>query len=250
MQDINRGFLEMPPFYLLMFEKLSIFEQLQIEEALVRADDRNWIILNLGTAPAIVMGISGKQEQLINQKKFKHAPIPIIRRFSGGGTVVVDEHTHFYTLIGNRSLLNFPCYPNELMRWTEKLYFPAFENLQFALCDHDYVIHNKKFGGNAQYLSKNRWLHHSSLLWDYNPHWMEYLLMPPKMPAYRQERSHTDFLCGLKHHFDTQDEFKSKMLKALEKQFILIPSSLAAIEDILNGSHRRTTKFEQLSQRC
>lgn len=234
----------MQPFYLLTFENLSIFEQLQIEEALVRADDRNWIILNIGTPPAIVMGISGKHDQLINQEKIKREPIPIIRRFSGGGTVVVDEHTHFYTLIGNRSVLDFPCYPNELMRWTEKLYLPAFTNIQFSLRDHDYTIHNQKFGGNAQYLSKNRWLHHSSLLWDYNHCTMEYLLMPPKMPAYRQDRGHSDFLCKLSQHFPTADDFKSKMLDALKQQFVLIPTSLSAIEDVLNSPHRRTTRFE------
>lgn len=237
----------MPPFYLLSFENLSIFEQLQIEEALVRADDRNWILLNRGTAPAIVMGISGKPDLLINPNKIKHEPIPIIRRFSGGGTVVVDEHTHFYTLIGNRSLLDFPCFPNELMRWTEKLYLPAFAGIHFSLRDHDYVIHDKKFGGNAQYLSKNRWLHHSSLLWDYNEHMMDYLLMPPKMPIYRQERSHTAFLCSLRDHFPTQEDFTAKMLEALQKAFMIIPTSLASIEPLLKGTHRRATKYEALN---
>lgn len=245
MSDITQTSTEMAPFYLLTFENLPIFEQLQIEEALVRSDDRNWIILNFGTPPAIVMGISGKQELLINREKIKSAPIPIIRRFSGGGTVVVDEHTLFYTLIGNRSALDFPCYPNELMRWTEKLYLPAFADLPFALRDHDYVLHNKKFGGNAQYLSKNRWLHHSSFLWDYTPHKMDYLLMPPKMPAYRQERSHTDFLCPLKQHFPSQERFKSQMLKALQKQLKLIPSALSELKELLEGPHRRSTRLEE-----
>lgn len=232
-------------FYLLAFENLPIFEQLQIEEALVRADTRNWIIVNSGTSPAIVMGISGKQELLIDREKTKQQPIPIIRRFSGGGTVVVDEHTLFYTLIGNRSALDFPCYPNELMRLTEQLYLPAFEPLPFALRDHDYVIEDKKFGGNAQYLSKNRWLHHSSLLWDYSPHKMEYLLMPPKMPAYRQQRNHTDFLCTLKQHFLSQDVFKSKMLHAIRKKFTVIPTTLAESKVLPEGPHRRSTRLEE-----
>lgn len=38
----------------------SIFRMLQLEEALLRTDDRNWLLLNEGTdQPAIVMGISG-----------------------------------------------------------------------------------------------------------------------------------------------------------------------------------------------
>lgn len=235
----------MPEFRLLVFKNLPVYEQLKIEEALVRADDRNWILFNQGTPPAIVMGISGKPELLIDKEKLRHEPIPVIRRFSGGGTVVVDEHTHFYTLIGNRSVLNFPCYPNELMRWTEKLYLKAFPNIPFVLRDHDYVIDDKKFGGNAQYLSKDRWLHHSSLLWDYKPSMMDYLLMPPKMPAYREERSHTDFLCRLKNHFQTQDDFNSGMLQALHENFRIIPASRNSIDPILASPHRRATRLEE-----
>lgn len=238
----------MPPFYLLSLENVSIFDQLQIEEALVRVDNRNWIIVNCGAPPAIVMGISGKHVELINREKIEQMPIPIIRRFSGGGTVVIDQQTLFFTLIGNRSLLDFPCYPKELMQWTEALYLPAFDQIPFRLCDHDYVIDHKKFGGNAQYLSKERWLHHSSLLWDYTAQLMDYLLLPPKMPNYRQKRSHEDFLCSLKHYFSTVEFFKTKMLETLEKRFKLIPTTLSSIESILEVPHRRSTKFESFNE--
>ena len=40
-----------------------ILEQLQLEEALFRADQRNWCLLNSGSPPAIVMGISGLPER-------------------------------------------------------------------------------------------------------------------------------------------------------------------------------------------
>jgi lipoate-protein ligase A len=234
----------MAPFYFLKLEALAIFEQLQIEEALVRADDRNWVIVNRGSAPAIVMGISGKQALHINADRMQAAPIPVIRRFSGGGTVVVDKQTHFYTLIGNRSLFDFPCHPERLMRWTENLYAPAFEALNFSLRDHDYVIQDHKFGGNAQYLSKDRWLHHSSLLWDYEEQMMEYLLLPPKMPAYRNARCHTAFLCRLADFFASRDHFSAQMLQALQRQLTLIPTTLDAIAPLLQRPHRRMTKFE------
>ena len=38
----------------------------------------------------------------------------------------------------------------------------------------------KNGAGNTQMIIKGRWLHHSSLLWDYNPANMDYLLMPSK----------------------------------------------------------------------
>jgi lipoate---protein ligase len=233
-----------PQFNLLVLDQHSIFEQLQIEEALFRADDRNWCIINRGSSPAVVMGISGKQPDLIHPILIQQKPIPIIRRFSGGGTVVVDEHTIFYTLIGNRSMLSVPCYPAELLRWTEGVYAPAFGEIDFALRDNDYVIGDKKFGGNAQYLAKDRWLHHSSLLWDYRSHMMDYLLMPLKTPTYRKDRIHSDFLCRLCDYFPSQDFFQKSMLKALSSKFTLVPTDIAYIQSILQKDYRRFTRIE------
>ena len=45
---------------LLRMRQVPILQQLRLEEALLRADDANWCIINDGSAtPAIVMGISG-----------------------------------------------------------------------------------------------------------------------------------------------------------------------------------------------
>ena len=85
-------------FSTIFLESTPIIEQLYIEEALLRADNRNILLVNVGSPPAIVMGISGKPEELIHQEK---VDIPVIKRFSGGGTVVVDENTLFVTLICN-----------------------------------------------------------------------------------------------------------------------------------------------------
>lgn len=37
-----------------------------------------------------------------------------------------------------------------------------------------------QFGGNAQAITKGRWLHHTSFLWDFDPTNMLYLQMPEK----------------------------------------------------------------------
>lgn len=75
-------------FHLLHLNDIPILTQLQIEEALLRLDDRNWCIINHGSTDAIVMGISGKAEELIHQGKLRDNPVNVIRRFSGGGTVL------------------------------------------------------------------------------------------------------------------------------------------------------------------
>lgn len=49
----------------------------------------------------------------------------------------------------------------------------------------DYAFGQRKFGGNAQAITKQRWLHHTSLLWDYDPTNMQLLKFPSKVPQYR-----------------------------------------------------------------
>lgn len=49
----------------------------------------------------------------------------------------------------------------------------------------DYVFGDRKFGGNAQSITKNRWVHHTSFLWDYEAKNMSYLKLPAKAPQYR-----------------------------------------------------------------
>lgn len=49
----------------------------------------------------------------------------------------------------------------------------------------DYAFSHRKFGGNAQSITKNRWVHHTSFLWDYDVKNMDYLKIPKRAPEYR-----------------------------------------------------------------
>lgn len=53
----------------------------------------------------------------------------------------------------------------------------------------DYAYDDLKFGGNAQSITKDKWVHHTSFLWDYEPHLMKMLKHPPKQPEYRKVRN-------------------------------------------------------------
>lgn len=233
----------MKPLYLLQLQGCPIFQQLQLEEALLRADQRNWCLLNEGTPPAIVMGISGKVEELIDPFRLKEKALPIIRRFSGGGTVVVDENTFFSTLIFNQEDAEIPCCSKKILNWTQSLYHPVFEDLDFQIKENDYALGNKKFGGNAQYIRRGRWLHHSSLLWDYDPEKMNYLLLPPKIPAYRNKRDHGEFLCTLKPHIAQKEQISQKIIRQLQTQFDLHPVPHEEILQILERPHRQATSW-------
>jgi len=76
------------------------------------------------------------------------------------------------------------------------------EGSAFDLRDNDYVWGQRKFGGNAQRMSSTRWLQHTSFLWDYDAAKLgSYLPLPEKQPAYRQQRTHAEFLCRLRDCF-------------------------------------------------
>lgn len=232
-------------FHLVNLDRVSIFHQLQIEESLLRGDDRNWCLLNSGASDAIVLGISGVKEKLINPVLMQQKPVPLVRRFSGGGTVYVDKNTVFATWICNTAHIEIPCCPQKIHGWMEGLYQKAFPFLKMKLRENDYVIGERKWGGNAQYLCKKRWLHHTSMLWDYDPEKMHYLLMPSKTPSYRQARSHADFLCKLNPYFSHIHDVKKSLANMLEQQFHVVETTYEEIAEVLKRLHRRATCLEE-----
>ncbi len=227
----------MTPFHLIHLKNTPIFSQLQLEEALLREDTRNFCLINEGTSPAIVMGISGKPEELIDLPKARAFGIPIIKRFSGGGTVIVDEDTLFITFICQKNSHPFPAYPEPILKWSASLYSQAFPFI--SLKENDYVIEDKKCGGNAQYIKKERWLHHTSFLWNFKPSHMQLLLHPKKTPSYRKERPHTDFLTQLSFHAPSKETWVTTFKEILKLNYSVIETSLDTLS--LSTSHRQTT---------
>ncbi len=201
---------------LIQLDQEPIEKQLAQEKQLMEQSTSNWCLINTGSIPTIVMGISGKEEELIDKTHLTNHPIPLIRRFSGGGTVVVDENTLFVTFIFQKEAHPFPAYPEPIMRWGATFYEKAFDLPHFGLRENDYVIGDKKCGGNAQYIRKTCWLLHTSFLWDFTEHNMRYLLHPKKTPQYRAGRAHTEFLCRLKDHFPSKEECIARITRTLQ----------------------------------
>jgi lipoate---protein ligase len=233
---------------LLRLKSYPIYEQLLLEEMLLRSDTGNWCLINEGSTPAIVMGISGKKEELVDCAMAAQQGIPLIKRFSGGGTVIVDEDTLFVTFICQKHLHDFSAYPEPILRWTEALYREALQHPEFRLRENDYAISDRKFGGNAQYIKKDRWLHHTSFLWDYSSEKMQYLLHPKKMPAYREGRSHEEFLCRLSEYFSDKEEVIDRIVGAIEKRFSIQRISLEEALAKRSEPVRLSTHFIPLDQ--
>ncbi|KAL6009107.1 hypothetical protein ACLOJK_022334 [Asimina triloba] len=251
---------QLPLMNLIRLKALPILEQLHLEERLLRASSDNWCIINDGTnAPAIVMGISGKPSELIELESVLRDRVPVIRRFTGGGTVIVDDGTVFVTFICNKDAVpGLQAYPRPIMSWTSKLYGELLEMLVAVLkyeyavnsktvaFGSDYVFGDHKFGGNAQSITKNRWVHHTSFLWDYDVRNMAYLKIPIKAPNYRSARKHVEFLHPMKDYLPTKSTFIEKTVAAVRSHFTVRPVPLGEIDapSTLDPSTRLLTTQE------
>jgi lipoate-protein ligase A len=104
---------------------MAILDQLRLEEALLRNTKDNWLFINDGAAkPAIVLGISGDPHKLVHVHQAHEAGVPLIKRFTGGGTVIVDKNTIFVTMIMNQSdMQHVEPFPRPIMQFTGEVCF-------------------------------------------------------------------------------------------------------------------------------
>jgi len=177
----------------------------------------------------------------------------VIRRFTGGGTVVVDQDTIFSTLIFQGAALpHVECYPQPIMAWTESFYSHAFSAVPgFRQRENDYVFGERKFGGNAQAITGKRWLHHSSLLWDFQPQRMGLLAHPRKQPQYRQGRHHSKFLVPLSQEpaLGSRDQLVDRLQEAayMLPGFTIQEVSMQQASEALIGNKMCGTRLVDLS---
>ncbi len=296
----------------------SMLEQLVFEEKLFRQTRDNWCLLSYGKpAPAVVMGISGKPEKLLDVEKCRRHNLDVVRRFSGGGTVVVDHNSVFVSFVCEKTVLprKVANSPPELMKWSAGFYDSVFRRCrsldmrrendggggheqalktpppqeqtefdretEFRLQQHDYCFGKRKFGGNAESITKDRWVHHTSFLWDFEDANMEFLQLPEKRPEYREDRGHLEFLCKLKDYVPTaraqatlsppppspdeegqetdpgvegshpSDFFTEAVVATAARSFEVVEVTMAEVEALLDEtpeSRRRSTKLVDLDE--
>lgn len=146
---------------LVKLKGVPILQQLHLEEQLLRTSSDNWCIINDGTnSPTIVMGISGKPAELLEIHSVLRDKVPVIRRFSGGGTVIVDSGTMFVTFICNKDdVPGVQPYPQPIMSWSSLLYSKVFQGVgNFNLRENGMQIrpHSVRiFNVNCQSLCKS-----------------------------------------------------------------------------------------------
>jgi lipoate-protein ligase A len=153
------------------------------------------------TGEAVVLGISQKPADTVHLDATRKDGMPVLKRFSGGGTVLAGRGSLMYSVV----LRTGTYLPRHMVR---RAYEHVFTPLIAAFAGQgipvefqppsDLAIHARKIAGNAQAQKWNTVLVHGCLLVDEDLGRIErYLAHPPEEPAYRAGRPHSDFLCNL-----------------------------------------------------
>lgn len=167
---------------------------LQLDEQLL-AEGEGVLRVWESASECVVLGKSGKAEQEI----YEPSEVPVLRRCSGGGTVVLGPGCLNYALVLPLQWDPRWCNVAFSLQWVMQRMRTAlaFPGLRMAgQCD--LALKGRKVSGNAQRRTRHAFLHHGTLLYNFNLVRVEQLLrMPDRQPSYRKDRGHAEFLGNL-----------------------------------------------------
>jgi lipoate-protein ligase A len=149
-------------------------------------------------APAVVLGSGGKLADDVDEAACAAAGVPVLRRSSGGGTVLLGSGCLCYTLVlayGRHEALGEirPSY-----RWVLERVLAALGVAGEVAGVSDLALAGRKFSGNAQQRKRDHLLHHGTILYAADLALVgRYLRQPPRQPEYRAGREHAAFLRNL-----------------------------------------------------
>ncbi|ORM40556.1 uncharacterized protein BXIN_2129 [Babesia sp. Xinjiang] len=240
--------------YTFQLDGIGLLRQLQFEEFLYRkvapvAERCLFFIVNNHSrtgSKAVVLGLAGKPQHFVKDvEETKARGISLIRRFTGGGTVIVDECSVNTSVIASTRFAD-KLSPTYICGWSFENVFrnSGIFNDRFVLIEGDFVVKNSnkltpdersrshdnaqgdleyhKVAGNSQAYNAKAFVHHTVFPWDISPLISEVLLHPEKAPDYRKGRKHTDFLRSIREALDpkqcinTINDFENSLCKGIE----------------------------------
>jgi len=152
--------------------------------------------------PFVVLGYTKILQKEVNRIACQQRGIPVLRRCSGGGTVLQGPGCLNYSLISKIPADEFPhnipatnCRVMKKQRDALQALLPG----QVEICGHtDLTWNGLKFSGNAQRRKSRYFLFHGTILLDFDLDLIQkVLLMPEVQPDYREGRSHREFITNL-----------------------------------------------------
>jgi lipoate-protein ligase A len=151
--------------------------------------------------PAIVLGAACRLAEDVDEAACLADSVPILRRASGGGTVLLGSGCLCYSLVlayerapALRTIPSSYVYILTFMRDILADVVPGIEPAGTS----DLALAGRKFSGNAQQRKRDYLLHHGTILYEFDLDRIGcYLRMPERQPNYRAQRDHATFLTNL-----------------------------------------------------
>src|SRR5262245_45961205 len=177
---------------------------LALDEALLLAaeDGTGAEVLRFWELPtrAVVLGAGGSIAIDANVAACEADRVPILRRASGGGTVLLGPGCLCFSLVlayDHAPGLDQIRASNQyvLARVAHALRPILSANLEGT---SDLAVNRLKFSGNAQQRKRRHFLHHGTLLCGFDTGLLpRYLNAPERQPDYRRDRTHAEFVANL-----------------------------------------------------
>ncbi|MBF0386061.1 MAG: lipoate--protein ligase family protein [Candidatus Omnitrophica bacterium] len=155
------------------------------------------------SGPFVVLGKVSDEGKDVFINACAEDKIPVLRRSSGGGTVILGKGCLNYSLILSKK--RNP-YLNNITRSYHEILGKLIESFIkggigcgfFPTCDIVLLDGYKKFSGNAQKRGRDFVLHHGTVLYDFDLSLIsKYLMIPEDQPQYRNNRKHEDFVANI-----------------------------------------------------
>ncbi len=149
----------------------------------------------------VVVGSSSRIAAEVRLDRCRAAGVPVLRRSSGGAAIVTGPGCLMYSVV-----LSYEHRPE--LKAIDRAHRFVLDSLITALqpltpdvsCrgTSDLTLYDRKFSGNSLRCKRTHLLYHGTLLYNFPLDRLEsYLATPPRQPAYRAARPHTDFVSNL-----------------------------------------------------
>lgn len=150
--------------------------------------------------PAAVLGAGGQFAREVDTEACRRDGVPVQRRASGGGTVLLARGCLLYSLVlayeRDPSLKDVNASYRYILGRIAAALTPIAEATRAGISD--LAVEGRKVSGNAQQRKRNHLLHHGTLLYAFDHSRIgRYLRLPEKAPPYRAGRAHEAFVANL-----------------------------------------------------
>ena len=227
--------------YLLDVTLPTLAENLALDEALLLdAEAGGPELLRLWHWPhrAVVLGAAGKIAEDVDESACCADAVPVLRRSSGGGTVLLGAGCLLFCLIlrfgRDPALADLHASYRFILGRILAGLSPYVSGL-VVQGSSDLTLAERKFSGNAQQRKRSHLLHHGTLLFAFDPTPApRYLKMPPRQPEYRRQRSHVDFLTNLPIAADALERIMREIWQADE---VLVEWPAARVKKLVDEKY-------------